>query len=71
MLWLQNVPDFEYIYIHTGNTDHDSAGCILVGYANYLNIDERGSVGMSVDAYKDIYPPIAQKIANGEDGLCK
>src|SRR3989304_4581521 len=31
MLWLQEVPGFQYILIHVGNTDLDSAGCLLVG----------------------------------------
>ncbi|MCK5550630.1 MAG: hypothetical protein KAI41_08870, partial [Hyphomicrobiaceae bacterium] len=31
MLWLQDVPDFQFIYIHVGNKDDDTDGCLLVG----------------------------------------
>lgn len=62
MLWLQDVPGFDWIYIHIGNTDRDSEGCILVG--NILDCQE-GTVGRSVKTYQDIYPLIANEILNG------
>lgn len=30
-LWLQDVDNFKWIYFHSGNTDDDTGGCILIG----------------------------------------
>lgn len=66
MLWLRDVPNFQYILIHTGNTDEHTAACILVGDTQTQNITNRnGFVGSSVNAYKRIYPAIAAVLADG------
>ena len=67
MLELQDVPDFQYILIHTGNTDEHTSGCILVSdnQENNLLVKD-GFGGKSTQAYKRIYPRIAEAIDCGE-----
>ncbi len=31
MIWVQNVPGYEFILIHTGNTITDTEGCLILG----------------------------------------
>ncbi len=61
MLWLQNVDNFEWVYIHIGNREDQTDGCILVGLEaanNSLGI----TIQRSTDAYKLIYPAIASAV---------
>ena len=68
MLWVRDVPGFEYILIHTGNTDEHTAGCLIVGNSQQTNFGSSdGFVGSSVSAYKAIYPAIAAALENNED----
>jgi len=68
MLWVRDVPGFEYILIHTGNTDEHTAGCLLVGSSQNENLTKKdGFIGASTTAYKRIYPPIAEALENGEE----
>ena len=54
---------FQYILIHTGNTEKHTAGCLLL---NDSVSRKTYSGGSSVDAYKRIYPIIAQAILDGK-----
>ena len=65
MLHVQDVPGFEYILIHTGNTDENTMGCLLVADTSQQNITKDGFIGASVDAYKRIYPELAQWLVDG------
>ena len=62
MLWLQGVPNFQYILIHIGNTVEDTEGCVLLG----LGRDEtRMTVSASTSAYKKLYPMVVDAAASG------
>ena len=67
MLHVLDVPGFEYILIHCGNTDEHTAGCLLVGDSQENNqITKDGFIGRSTQAYRRIYPKIAEAIECGE-----
>ena len=66
MLQVMDVPNFEYILIHQGNTDKHTAGCLLVGDSQENNlIIKDGFIGKSANAYKRIYPLIAKQLELG------
>ena len=68
MLHITNVPGFEYILIHCGNTDEHTAGCLVVGDSQENNsLVKDGFIGKSSQAYKRIYPKIAKALQAGEE----
>ncbi len=67
MLQVMDVPDFEYILIHVGNDDSDTAGCLLVGDGANNNKVAKGFISHSVDAYKRMYKVVSDAILAGEE----
>lgn len=59
---LLNVKGFEGILIHAGNTDKDSAGCLLVG----MNL-EKGKVLKSQETFRKLYEVLNEAKLRGED----
>ncbi len=62
MPWLLDVPGFEYVYIHPGNTEADTEGCILVG-----RVRVRDHVERSREAFDDLFKLIKEALDVGEE----
>lgn len=68
MLWIRDVPEFEYVLFHMGNTVEDTDGCVIVGnkdlapgpgFPNYR-------VAESEIAYRKFYPVARDALLSGE-----
>lgn len=66
MLEVMNVKGFTDILIHKGNTDDDTAGCLLVGDGANNNQTKDGFVSNSGLAYERLYPKIASELLAGK-----
>lgn len=65
-LEVKNVPGFVGIYIHLGNSDIDSMGCILVGDAVDNNTIGGGTITNSTQAFTRIYKEISDALEGGK-----
>ena len=63
MLWLQDVPKFNSILIHIGNTDDDSSGCLLVGKKADLL---KGTISQSTICYTELYLQVLTEFEAGK-----
>jgi hypothetical protein len=57
MIEIKGIQNFNYVYIHTGNTIKETAGCPLCGFG-FQFIDGDYRVTQSVAAYKMVYPKL-------------
>ena len=65
-LMLKDVKGFTNIYIHSGNTDDHTDGCLLVGYQGWKTPEGEYQVHRSVDAYRDLYAKVKSILKTGE-----
>ena len=68
MIYVNKVPNFEYVLWHVGNYENNTSGCLLLGNSSSENIsDKKGYIGASVAAYKRVYPLVRDAILKGEE----
>lgn len=65
-LEVQNVPGFKYIYIHAGNTEDHSDGCLLLG-KRIGSLEGKRAVLDSAVAFREVYEIISAVLEAGED----
>ena len=58
---LVNVPGFEGVRIHSGNTDKDTEGCLLLGMTHSENF-----IGSSRQAFENLFPLIDDAYSAGK-----
>lgn len=64
-LEIKNVPGFTSIYIHIGNKETDTDGCVLLGDVCDNNQVTNGFIGNSTVAFKRFYKKVFPHLENG------
>lgn len=63
-LQIMDVPNFENVYIHIGNYDTNTDGCVLVGdsSSNVANDQHRRNIGVSTSTFERVYKKITKAL---------
>lgn len=64
-LEIQNVEGFSGIYIHIGNKDEDTSGCVLVADNANNNTIKKGFNSSSTPAFERLYDLVRSELNNG------
>lgn len=64
LLWVLDVPKFDYILWHWGNLDDNTDGCYCVGTAKCVFGNQKG-VTASRNKYEEIYPELWRAVMKG------
>lgn len=60
-----NVKDFKGVYIHIGNRDEDTDGCVLLGDTVNNNNVTTGEISTSTVAFKRFYEAVYEALTKG------
>ena len=66
MLWLQDVPGFSWVYIHMGNLEKHTEGCLLPNLVPMMLPDGEFRGARSEEAYVAIYKRVIAAMDSGE-----
>ena len=65
MLWLQDVDNYEWVYLHPGKTHVNTHGCPLVG-AGYSNYNGKINLFKSRQVYQDLHWMVSNTLKVGK-----
>lgn len=68
LIWIKDTPRHEYVLIHWGNTDDDTAGCYIIG-DRIIHINGQDGVGNSRNTYKAFYQKVFTLIKYGSQTI--
>ena len=66
MIHLQDVPGFEWIYIHPGSNEKQTEGCILISYTAHSKNGFSLEPKRSIETYTDLYQLILLALEKDE-----
>jgi hypothetical protein len=68
MIWVKNVPGFEFILIHWGNTISDTEGCLIIGDKIGI-VNQKDAVLNSRATYLKFYSKVITQIVTGGQSI--
>ena len=65
-LEVKNVPNFSNVYIHIGNKESETDGCLLVGDTANTNVNTFGFISNSTATFQRLYKVVSDTLDKNE-----